>query len=135
MAKWNVGDKNGMWTGGRTVASNGYVLIRVGKDHHLADTRGYAYEHRLVAELKIGRRLRQGEIVHHKNGKKADNADSNIEVLKTIAHHRQEHRSKNSNRRLIGQINKFVLCICGCGKAFLKYDKSGRPRKFVSGHN
>lgn len=45
------------WKGGRSIASNGYMLVRVGLSHHLADVRGYAYEHRLVAEQKIG----QGE--------------------------------------------------------------------------
>lgn len=54
MAKWNTGEKNGLWKGGRSVASNGYVLIRVGVDHPLADVRGYAYEHRVVAEQKKG---------------------------------------------------------------------------------
>lgn len=44
-----------MWKGGRSIASNGYVLVRVGKKHHLADVRGYAYEHRIVAEQKLGR--------------------------------------------------------------------------------
>lgn len=70
MAEWNVGAKNGIWKGGRSVASNGYVLVRVGVEHHLADVRGYAYEHRLVAEEKIGRRLRDDEHVHHVDGDK-----------------------------------------------------------------
>lgn len=48
---------NPNWKGGRSIASNGYVLIKVGTGHHLADVRGYAYEHRLVAERKLGRRL------------------------------------------------------------------------------
>lgn len=44
------------WTEtGRSIASNGYVLIWVGRDHPLADVRGYAYEHRLVASQTIGR--------------------------------------------------------------------------------
>lgn len=50
---------------GGSIASNGYKLIFVGKQHHLADIRGYAYEHRINAEKKIGRRLRPGEQVHH----------------------------------------------------------------------
>lgn len=65
MAKHNVGAKNGFWKGGRTVASNGYVLVRVGTDHHLADVRGYVYEHRLIAEQKIGRHLRAGAGHNH----------------------------------------------------------------------
>jgi hypothetical protein len=49
----NFGPKNGFWKGGKSIASNGYMLIRVGVNHHLSDVRGYAYEHRLVAEQKI----------------------------------------------------------------------------------
>lgn len=51
------GPENYMWKGGRAVTSHGYVLIRVGAEHHLADVRDYAYEHRLVAAEKLGRRL------------------------------------------------------------------------------
>jgi hypothetical protein len=28
-----------------------------------------------------------------------------------------------------------VLCLCGCGRAFNRFDKHGRPRQIVSGHN
>lgn len=135
MAKWNTGAKNGLWKGGRSVASNGYVLIRVGTGHHLADIRGYAYEHRLVAEKKIGRRLRKGEQVHHVNGIKADNAPENIDVMPTQAHHFYKHRKKKSGRRLPAQSNPTIQCGCGCGSKFKVFDKSGRPRRFVSGHN
>ena len=34
MARWNVGPKNGMWKGGRTVTSHSYVLIRGGNSEH-----------------------------------------------------------------------------------------------------
>lgn len=30
------------WHGGRCLSTSGYVLINVGKGHHLADVRGYA---------------------------------------------------------------------------------------------
>lgn len=135
MAQWNIGDKNGMWKGGRSLASNGYVLIRVGKDHHLADVRGYAYEHRLVAEQILGRRLLQGEIPHHVNGDKADNRPGNIEVLRSHAHHRAEHRKPGSGLQGPDEENTMVACACGCGNTFWKYDATGRPRDFISGHN
>lgn len=86
MTKHQTGAKNGMWKGGRSIASNGYVLLRVGVDHHLADVRGYAYEHRVVAEQMLGRRLRRGEQVHHRDHDKTNNAPENLEVLSTAAH-------------------------------------------------
>jgi hypothetical protein len=134
MAKWNKGAKNPMWRGGRIVASNGYVLVHVGKEHHRADVRGYAYEHRLVAEQVLGRRLRKGEIAHHKNGIRTDNRRENIELVSSIAEHLYRHRSV-SGRRAPGEPNPAVRCVCGCGEEFLKYDSGGRPRSFKSGHN
>ena len=41
--------------GGAITDPRGYKLVFVGKKHHLADVRGYAYEHRLLAEKKLGR--------------------------------------------------------------------------------
>lgn len=129
------GKENNNWRGGKSIASNGYVIIRVGKHHHLSDVRGYAYEHRMVAEQKLGRRLRDGEQVHHRNGNKQDNRIANIEVMASMAHHRQEHRKPGSNKKLIGQENPMIQCACGCGEWILKFDGSNRPREFVTGHN
>jgi HNH endonuclease len=36
--------------------------------------------HRLIMEKILGRKLRRGETVHHKNGKRADNHESNLEL-------------------------------------------------------
>ncbi len=120
---------------GRTIASNGYVLIMVGKDHHLADVRGYAYEHRLVAEQKLKRRLLPGEIPHHIDGNKQNNDPANIEVVSSIAEHRLHHRGSKSRLRLPGELNPTIECGCGCKETLLKYDAVGRPRTYVSGHN
>jgi hypothetical protein len=136
VAKWNVGAKNPIWKGGRSVASNGYVLIRVGVEHHLADVRGYAYEHRLVAEQKLGRRLLPGEQVHHIDRNKQNNAPENLEVEADSAHHLVHHRKESGKvKRMPGEANPTVTCACGCGGTFAQYDSSGRPRRFVTGHN
>lgn len=135
MAKWNVAEKNGMWKDGRTVTSHGYVLVRVDVDHHLADCRGYAYEHRLIAEQKLGRRLRKGEMVHHINGNKADNRPENLQVVGGTAEHLFLHRIVGLNRRLPDQPNEMIRCACGCGQSFWRYDDIGRPRTYASGHN
>jgi len=102
-------EQNYNWRGGRVVASNGYVLLRVGQGHHLADVRGYAYEHRIIAEQMLGRRLHAQEQVHH--------------------------RKTGAQLRLPGEPNPLVSCACGCGQTFARYDANGRPRRFVSGHN
>ena len=134
MAKWNTGAKNGMWRGGRALASNGYILIRVGVSHHLADCRGYAYEHRLVAEKITGRKLFENEVVHHKDGNKQNNQPENLEVFSSIAEHSLEHR-KRKDLRMPDEENPVRMCACGCGEQFKKYDESRRPRMIVSGHN
>lgn len=128
------GPKNNNWKGGRVIASNGYVLVRVSPDHHLADIRGYAYEHRLVAEQKVGRMLKPGEQIHHINGIKTDNRPENITVAANQAEHRSLHRKRRDLRK-VGEPNRLVECQCGCGKRIRAYDAYNRPRKFISGHN
>ena len=128
------GPRNPNWRGGRVVASNGYVLLRM-PGHHLADVRGYVYEHRLVAERMLGRRLRPGEIPHHKNGWKADNRPENIDILESRHHHAVAHRTVGCARRLPGEPNRIIECACGCGHDLPRFDTSGRSRKFISGHN
>lgn len=134
--EWTVGRAKSEWMGAaRVLASNGYVLRRVGRNHHLSDCRGYAYEHRLMAEDILGRRLRRGEVVHHRNHRKDDNRAANIEVCKSIAHHREMHRLPGNVRQRHDQPNPIVSCRCGCGAKFRRFDSSGRPRRFVTGHN
>jgi hypothetical protein len=136
MSKGLTGNQNGNWRGGRLIASNGYILVRVGTNHHLADIRGYAYEHRLVAEQILGRDLSLGEIVHHLDGNRTNNVPENIEIAGSIAEHLFLHRHNlRSERRKPYENNPIVNCQCGCGEEFLKYDAHGRPRKYILGHN
>lgn len=79
------GKKNPNWKGGRTISSNGYVLVKVDPSHHLADQRGYAYEHRVNAEIMLGRPLANGERVKFKNGNTTDTSFGNLIVVPKVS--------------------------------------------------
>ncbi len=87
----------------------------------------------MVAEQKLGRQLRKGELIHHVNEVKTDNRPENIEVKASIAEHKVSHRKKKG-LRMPGEENPSVKCQCGCGETFQKYDDYNRPRRFAGGH-
>jgi hypothetical protein len=135
MPKKNAwGKNNPNWRGGRRLSSHGYVLIRVAKDHHQNIGNQYAYEHRMVAEVKLGRRLLKGEKIHHIDGCKTNNSEDNLLIVNGNAGHFVHHR-KHHGRRRPAESNPRLFCKCGCGTRFMKFDKYGRPREYVSGHN
>jgi hypothetical protein len=123
---------------GGTTNIDGYRLIYVGKKHHLADCRGYAYAHRLAAEKKLGRRLKKGEVVHHKiRGRRgrSKNKRSQLEVYRNNSIHLNNHRRTGLTRRRFAQNNPLVKCACGCGQTIRRFDRYKRLRKFIVGHS
>ncbi|MFH0954715.1 MAG: HNH endonuclease [Candidatus Micrarchaeota archaeon] len=49
--------------------------------------------HQWVAEKKLGRSLRGGEVVHHKNRDKQDNSHSNLHVFPSQRKHWKTHKN------------------------------------------
>jgi len=66
----------------------------VDEGHHLRQAHGYAYEHQIVAEQKLGRELLPDEVVHHRNGDRSDNAPNNLQIMT-----REEHAKIHIDKR------------------------------------
>ena len=92
------------WNDGKMLSEHGYVRVRVGRDHPLADPNGYAYEH-LIVWCSAGRpKPSKGELLHHKDDDKTNNQLSNLEVLTRAEHNRLHNATKTrgSDGRFIG---------------------------------
>lgn len=71
--------------------SAGYYSYYI-PEHHLANKSGLVYEHMIVAEKILGRKLKAGEVVHHKDENKKNNSPDNIMVFKTRKDHSAYHK-------------------------------------------
>lgn len=100
------GASNSNWRGGRTITHDGYVAVYVGSSHHLARQNGYAVLHRVVAEKKLGRRLKPDEVVHHVNGDKQDNRPENLEVYPNNGRHVSDHMTTATARAMVSVWNR-----------------------------
>jgi hypothetical protein len=84
------GERNFHWKGGRFISGeDGYVMVRV-------DGR-YEFEHRLIMEQHLGRKLTTDEVVHHKNMVVTDNRIENLVVMDNNTHLQMHRRLSHSH--------------------------------------
>ena len=64
---------------GKYFSTDGYIRVSTGHGKH-------AFEHRLIAEKSLGRKLLSSEHVHHINGDPSDNRSENLSVMDASEH-------------------------------------------------
>lgn len=108
------GSEHPKWNDGRIISSHGYVKVRVGDEHPLADPNGYAYEHILVVltsntpDALLLAQHHGDWVVHHKNGNKTDNRIDNLQVIS-----RAEHNALHNAERERSERGRFVEQAAG----------------------
>ena len=83
------------------------------------DNRPFVREHVLVAEKKLGRKLKCGEVVHHIDANKKNNDESNLIVFASNADHSAFHKGAEIYENNGIWYSKKHLGTCEtCGKTF-----------------
>ena len=95
------------WKGGRRILKK-YIAIYNPK-HLYSDSMGYVMEHRLVMEKHIGRRLKDTEIIHHKNGNGQDNRIENLELTTKKKHFKAHFNAVKEVERLKKILNEHKI--------------------------
>jgi transposase len=95
------------WKNGSIIDRDGY--IRTWAPNHPWPRKGYMPEHVRIMELRIGRKLKVIECVHHKNHDRQDNRIENLELM-TRSEHSKLHRSKDIH---MFKRNKSGRFMCG----------------------
>lgn len=109
--KGRTGKKSHVWDGGSYTSSNGYTYIYL-EDKNRKSVSKYIGEHVLVAEKAIGKTLPCGSIVHHFDGNKSNNMNSNLVVCENNAYHRLLHKRQRAKLEC-GNANWHKCYVCG----------------------
>lgn len=72
--------------------NNGYIRVYM-PEHINSDINGLIYEHQLMAEKKIGRPLKEEEVVHHIDKNKTNNSLDNLLIFASNSDHSAFHHN------------------------------------------
>lgn len=102
---------------------NGYLYF-IDPNHPLAFGNAHCvYDHRHEASVKLDRWLREDEVVHHKDGNRANNRHDNLEVLGFGTHSQLHHEA------LGHRLRREAICPI-CGTHFTS--RSGKGKVYCS---
>jgi hypothetical protein len=90
MSEAHSGKNHWHWKGGITTNDAGYLMQKC-EDHPRVGKNGYVRQHVLVMEKHLGRYLKDGEVVHHKNGVRTDNRIENLQLMTKQQHDRYHY--------------------------------------------
>lgn len=96
---------------------NEYNYVKL-PNHPRCDNDGYVYEHIVVAERKLGRMLKSGEVVHHVDGNKKNNNPDNLMVFASDSDHIKYHHGgtavkDNDVYKCLSKDRRKSCTICG----------------------
>lgn len=86
MGVLKTGKSNARYTGQKRIYSNGYVFVPTGIPYKKS-----IREHILIAEERLGRKLKRGEVVHHIDCDKSNNRFGNL-LICTQSYHAFLHQ-------------------------------------------
>jgi hypothetical protein len=114
LSQFNVGAAHANFKGGDGwfINSNGYAIVRWStlpeSDQKLVyrNKSGWVFEHRVVMARTLGRPIRAGEKVHHRNGVKHDNRPENLDVAVDNGEHTKLHAAVYAELRRLRHENE-----------------------------
>lgn len=113
------------WNRAKILNREGYVKVRVGLGHPLADPNGYVYEHVIVWCAAGNRKPDIASVLHHRNGDRTDNRIENLELML-----RSVHNALHTGWRRRDARGRFLPRAAGRlldGREWNEYPNGGRP--------